>query len=97
MHPPFGFALFYLRSVAPRAPYKDRVSGATLAPVTTGQIYWGAVPFVVIQLIMVGLAIAFPVMIMHYKGTRPTVDPSTIEITVPTEDNGDLTGPPSFE
>ncbi|MGE3871579.1 MAG: TRAP transporter large permease subunit [Parvibaculaceae bacterium] len=97
MHPPFGFALFYLRSVAPRAPYKDRVTGATLAPVTTGQIYWGAVPFVVIQLIMVGLAIAFPAMIMHYKGTGPTVDPSTIEITVPTEDNGDLTGPPSFE
>jgi TRAP-type mannitol/chloroaromatic compound transport system permease large subunit len=97
MHPPFGFALFYLRSVAPRAPYKDRVTGATLAPVTTGQIYWGAVPFVVIQLIMVGLAIAFPAMIMHYKGTAPAVDPSTIEITVPTEDNGELIEPPTFE
>jgi TRAP-type mannitol/chloroaromatic compound transport system permease large subunit len=97
MHPPFGFALFYLRSVAPRAPYKDRVTGATLAPVTTGQIYWGAVPFVVIQLIMVALAIAFPAMIMHYKGTGQAVDPSTIEITVPTEDNGELIEPPTFE
>src|SRR5439155_20148324 len=45
MHPPFGFALFYLRSVAPRDPYIDRVSGKWTEPVTTGQIYWGAVPF----------------------------------------------------
>ncbi|MBK1871512.1 TRAP transporter large permease [Aestuariivirga sp. YIM B02566] len=97
MHPPFGFALFYLRSVAPRHSYKDRITGATIAPVTTGQIYWGAVPFVIIQLIMVGLAIAFPSMIMHYKGTGPTVDPNTIEITVPTDGGGDLTGPPSFD
>ena len=49
MHPPFGFALFYLRSVAPREPFIDRVTGKRTAGVTTGQIYWGAVPFVVIQ------------------------------------------------
>ena len=97
MHPPFGFALFYLRSVAPRQPYKDRVTGKKLEPVTTGQIYWGAVPFVLIQLIMVALAILFPAMIMHYKGTGPTVDPNTIEITVPTDDNGEVTAPPSFD
>ena len=47
MHPPFGFALFYLRSVAARVPYLDRITGKQIAPVTTGQIYWGAVPFVV--------------------------------------------------
>ena len=47
MHPPFGFALFYLRSVAPREPYLDKVTGKRMEPVTTGQIYWGAVPFVV--------------------------------------------------
>src|SRR5690606_34995936 len=52
MHPPFGFALFYLRSVAPSQPYVDKITGQRIAPVTTGQIYWGAVPFVVIQLIM---------------------------------------------
>jgi GntP family gluconate:H+ symporter len=60
MHPPFGFALFYLRSVAPAEDYKDRVTGKMLAKVTTGQIYWGAVPFVIIQVVMVGLIIAFP-------------------------------------
>jgi len=82
MHPPFGFALFYLRSVAPRAPYADKVTGARLAGVSTGQIYWGAVPFVVIQVAMIGITIAFPSMVMHYKGT--VVDPATIEIKVPT-------------
>ena len=46
MHPPFGFALFYLRSVAPQGLYLDRVTGKRIEPVTTGQIYWGAVPFV---------------------------------------------------
>src|SRR6185369_10244274 len=44
MHPPFGFALFYLRSVAPKTDYLDKLTGRRTAPVTTGQIYWGAVP-----------------------------------------------------
>jgi tripartite ATP-independent transporter DctM subunit len=74
MHPPFGFALFYLRSVAPKAAYKDKVTGNTMEPVTTGQIYWGAVPFVVIQLIMVALVVLFPQMVMHYKNSGPVVD-----------------------
>jgi hypothetical protein len=83
MHPPFGFALFYLRSVAPRVPYKDRTTGTLVEPVTTGQIYWGAVPFVIIQCVMVGLVIAFPAMVMHYKSTGPAIDPSKIEIQLP--------------
>ena len=60
MHPPFGFALFYLRSVAPVKAYTDKVTKALIQPVTTMQIYWGAVPFVLIQIVMVGLIIAFP-------------------------------------
>jgi len=83
MHPPFGFALFYLRSVAPKESYLDRVTGKRMDPVTTGQIYWGAVPFVVIQVIMVLLVIMFPQMVMHYKGAASTVDPNTIKIEVP--------------
>src|SRR5213075_1161034 len=67
MHPPFGFSLFYLRSVASRAPYKDRIIGVTIQPITTGQIYWGAVPFVVIQVVMIGITISFPNMVMRYK------------------------------
>jgi tripartite ATP-independent transporter DctM subunit len=83
MHPPFGFALFYLRSVAPKESYIDRITGKRMDPVTTGQIYWGAVPFVVIQVIMVGLVILFPSMVMHYKGVASTIDPNTIKIEVP--------------
>jgi TRAP-type mannitol/chloroaromatic compound transport system permease large subunit len=79
MHPPFGFALFYLRSVAPRTSYVDRVTGKTMPPVTTGEIYWGAVPFVFIQCLMVALVIAFPSMVMHYKSGRVAADPSKVE------------------
>jgi len=60
MHPPFGFALFYLRSVAPDKAYTDKVTKKPIEPVKTTQIYWGAVPFVLIQIVMVGLIIAFP-------------------------------------
>ena len=60
MHPPFGFALFYLRSVAPTQPYIDKLTKKLIQPVTTMQIYWGAVPFVVIQIVMVAIIIAFP-------------------------------------
>jgi TRAP-type mannitol/chloroaromatic compound transport system permease large subunit len=58
--PPFGFALFYLRSVAPKQDYKDRVTGAMIPAVTTGQIYKGSIAFIIIQLIMVGVIMAFP-------------------------------------
>jgi TRAP-type mannitol/chloroaromatic compound transport system permease large subunit len=98
MHPPFGFALFYLRSVAPRESYIDRISGKRMEPVTTGQIYWGAVPFVIIQCIMVGLVIAFPKMVMHYKGTGPVVDPGKVDIQLPQLDLPPLDlGPPKIQ
>jgi len=60
MHPPFGFALFFLRSVAPDKPYVDRVTQKVMQPVTTMQIYRGAIPFLIIQLFMVGVLIFFP-------------------------------------
>jgi tripartite ATP-independent transporter DctM subunit len=82
MHPPFGFALFYLRSVARKEPYIDRITGKLTQPVTTGQIYWGAIPFVIIQLIAVALVIAIPGMVMHYKNSGPQVDPSKINIEI---------------
>ncbi len=96
MHPPFGFALFYLRSVAPKESYLDRVTGKRMDPVTTGQIYWGAVPFVVIQVLMVLLIIMFPSMVMHYKGAASTIDPNTIKIEIPQIELPPLDfGPPS--
>ncbi|MBI4195491.1 MAG: TRAP transporter large permease subunit, partial [Betaproteobacteria bacterium] len=70
LHPPFGFALFYLRGVAPRE-------------VRTADIYWGAIPFVAIQLIMVALVLAFPQMVLHYKSGAAKRDPATIELQIP--------------
>ena len=70
MHPPFGFALFYLRSVAPKT-------------VKTSDIYWGAIPFVLIQVVMVGLIIAFP----HIVSVEKKVDMSEqleLKIELPT-------------
>jgi TRAP-type mannitol/chloroaromatic compound transport system permease large subunit len=83
LHPPFGFALFYLRSVAPRETFIDRITGKRTDGVTTGQIYWGAVPFVAIQALMVLLVILFPAMVMHYKGLASKIDPSKVKIEVP--------------
>ncbi|MBN8979099.1 MAG: TRAP transporter large permease subunit [Rhizobiales bacterium] len=83
MHPPFGFALFYLRSVAPKDSYIDRVTQKRMEPVTTGQIYWGAVPFVIIQVLMIGLTIAFPQMVMRYKGNAVHEDINKIQIQIP--------------
>ncbi len=93
MHPPFGFALFYLRSVAPATEYLDRVTGKKTAGITTGQIYWGAIPFVCIQLIMVALIIAFPGMVLdNVHGAKKAV-PANFQIEVPSFD----LPPPSFK
>ena len=83
MHPPFGFALFYLRSVAPISDYIDRISRKQIAKVTTGQIYWGAVPFVLIQVIMVGLVIAVPDIVGGGMVKKAVIDTDKIEIHVP--------------
>jgi tripartite ATP-independent transporter DctM subunit len=99
LHPPFGFALFYLRSVAPRESFLDRISGKLTPGVTTGQIYWGAVPFVVIQLIMVITVIMFPSMVTHYKAGLSQIDPNKVQIDIPQIDLPpiDLTEPPNFK
>jgi len=83
MHPPPGFALFYLRSVAPAKDYVDKVTKKLTAGVRTSQIYWGAVPFVIIQIIMVSLVIALPQMVMVYKSKESVVNPNDIEIQLP--------------
>ena len=58
--PPFGFALFYLRSVAPKNDYKDRITGENISSVKTSEIYKGSIAFIVLQLIMVAAIIIFP-------------------------------------
>jgi len=61
--PPFGFALFYLRSVAAREDYTDAVTGKRIGAVTTPQIYKGAIAFIVLQLVMVAVLIVKPELV----------------------------------
>jgi TRAP-type mannitol/chloroaromatic compound transport system permease large subunit len=70
MHPPFGFALFYLRGVAPKE-------------VKSSDIYWGALPWVGLQVIMVVLVIAFPITVTGLLDKPVNVDLNSIKIDVP--------------
>jgi tripartite ATP-independent transporter DctM subunit len=70
LHPPFGFALFFLRSVAP-------------ASVKTSDIYWGAIPFVFVQLLMVSLLIAVPQMVTLGMEKPAAVNIDSVEIILP--------------
>jgi TRAP-type mannitol/chloroaromatic compound transport system permease large subunit len=79
--PPFGFALFYMRSVSPSAPYKDKVTGKKVAGIATTQIYRGAVAFIAIQAIMIGITAAFPGIAITRE--RPAVDTQDIQIELP--------------
>jgi TRAP-type mannitol/chloroaromatic compound transport system permease large subunit len=97
MHPPFGFALFYLRSVAPDRKYVDKLTGKTMEGVTTADIYWGALPFVVIQVIMVGMVIAFPALVTAGLDNAPKVDPSKVKIEIQPPPSDDSTPPPVFK
>ena len=73
MHPPFGFALFYLRGVAPKE-------------VKSSDIYWGALPWIGLQLMMVAIVIAFPVMVTGLLEKPLNVDLSKVKIEVPLTD-----------
>ena len=95
MHPPFGFALFFLRSVAPRDDYHDKVTGKLVERVTTGQIYWGSVPFIVIQLTMVAAVMLFPGMVTHYKDDWQVGDPSAVEFGLDNVYGSDNYGDPA--
>ena len=70
MHPPFGFALFYLRGIAPPS-------------VKTSDIYWGAIPWVVLQVILVAIVILWPGSVTYWLDKKPTMDPSKVRIEIP--------------
>jgi len=78
--PPFGFALFYLRSVAARTAYKDVVTGKQIQPLTTPQIYKGALAFIVLQVIMVAVLIMYPGLVTGSLGEKVKVDLNTVEL-----------------
>jgi TRAP-type mannitol/chloroaromatic compound transport system permease large subunit len=72
--PPFGFALFYLRSVAARADYTDRITGKLIPAVTTVQIYKGSIAFIVLQIIMVAVIVLNPELVTGGLDKGPNID-----------------------
>ena len=83
--PPFGFALFYLRSVAAKKDYRDRVTREMIPAVSTSQIYKGSIAFIVLQLIMVGLVIAFPALVTDGldEGQKVDVEKALESLSIP--------------
>ncbi|HKP25800.1 MAG TPA: TRAP transporter large permease subunit [Dongiaceae bacterium] len=79
MHPPFGFALFYLRGIAPPS-------------IKSSEIYWGALPWLGLQVILVAILIFWPEMVTMWLDHGPTVDPNSVIIELPTLD--DFAAPP---
>jgi tripartite ATP-independent transporter DctM subunit len=69
MHPPFGFALFYLRGIAPPS-------------VKTTEIYWGAIPWVFLQLILVAIVILWPQSVTYWIEKGTGIDPSKVNIEI---------------
>ena len=80
MHPPFGFALFYLRGVAPKE-------------VKSSDIYWGALPFVGLQLVLVALVIAFPKQVTMFLDEPVKLDLDKIKIELESDRNPDAAVP----
>jgi TRAP-type mannitol/chloroaromatic compound transport system permease large subunit len=82
--PPFGFALFYMRSVAPSGRWKDKITGRMIDGVTTAQIYRGGVAFIVLQLIMVAVVVLFPWLAIG-EGQKK-IDTDSVVIETPSLD-----------
>jgi TRAP-type mannitol/chloroaromatic compound transport system permease large subunit len=76
--PPFGFALFYLRSVAAREDYTDKVTGERIPAVTTAQIYKGSIAFIIIQLTMVAVILFNPELVMGNLDKAVVVDENAV-------------------
>jgi TRAP-type mannitol/chloroaromatic compound transport system permease large subunit len=88
--PPFGFALFYLRSVAARSDYTDVVTKARIPAVTTAQIYKGSIAFIILQLIMVAVVVFFPTLVTGSIEKAAVVDEASVNEMLNSADTGAL-------
>jgi TRAP-type mannitol/chloroaromatic compound transport system permease large subunit len=84
--PPFGFALFYLRSVAPKSDYVDRLTRKPIRKITTAEIYKGSIHFVIMQLIMLVVVISFPNMILDRLDKKGDLDTGNVSFEVKEDD-----------
>ena len=89
MHPPFGFALFYLRGIAP-------------PEVKSRDIYLGSIPWIILQIILVAMMIVWPGMVSYWLEKPASISPGAamqqLNDLVPKLDapGGFDLGPPKF-
>jgi hypothetical protein len=81
--PPFGFGLFYLRSISPLKAWNDEVTGKRIEGIRTVEIYKGALPYIAIQFVAIMIVIAFPRLVTHYKDSEPTFNLDDVQIQLP--------------
>jgi TRAP-type mannitol/chloroaromatic compound transport system permease large subunit len=93
--PPFGFALFYLRSVAPAQDYDDRITRKRITGMSTVDIYKGSVAFVCVQLVMLVAVIAFPTLSIDPEASGKKINIENIRIEIPDEPADTDSGTPS--
>ncbi len=91
MHPPFGFALFYLRGIA-NTLFKE---GRIPKPVLSSDIYMGAIPWVIMQLLLVAIVIFVPQTVTMFIPKQEIVDVDKVQIEVPADDLNNTESSPS--
>ena len=82
MHPPFGFALFYLRGIADTLFKEKRIT----KPVKSADIYMGAIPWVVMQLLLVAIVIFFPQTVTVFLDKEVEVDLDKVQLEMPADE-----------
>jgi len=83
MHPPFGFALFYLRGIADTLFKEGRIE----KPVKSNDIYLGAVPWVIMQLVLVVIVIFVPQTVTMFLEKEQKVDLDKVTIEMPAQED----------
>ena len=89
MHPPFGFALFYLRGIADTLFKEKRIPEA----IKSNDIYLGAIPWVGMQMILVGIVIFFPQTVTVFLDKEVVIDIDKVKIEMPVETPDPVTAP----
>jgi len=82
MHPPFGFALFYLRGIADTLFKEKRIP----KPVLSNDIYMGSIPWVIMQIMLVAIVIFIPQTVTVFLDKEIVVDLDKVVIEMPTDD-----------
>ena len=91
MHPPFGFALFYLRGIADTLFKEGRIPNA----IKSSDIYLGAIPWVVMQLILVAIVIFVPQTVTIFLDKPVVVDLNKVQLEAPVDENASLLNSPT--